>query len=168
MGVIFRPGQEAVRGDLDIFVKNCERVPTNPALISYALYYVDPGPPELEVLIGAVGQVPVNPAVGEFYAALMVPTEAIIGDYRIRWTLKETVNSAVVEVVTQFGVVADATLNTSPYSDVEKACIDTLRIMLRDNCVGGEETVELDVEGERMVVRMDDLWETLHELNPSP
>jgi len=39
-----------------------------------------------------------------------------------------------------------------------------LRILLRDNCVGGEETVELDVAGENMVVRMDDLWETLRDV----
>jgi hypothetical protein len=44
--------------------------------------------------------------------------------------------------------------------------MDRLRLLLRDQCVGGEEEVELDVDGERMVVRMDDLWEVLQHNTP--
>jgi len=62
--------------------------------------------------------------------------------------------------------VSTASTISSIYSAEELEMISTLRVMLRDNCVGAEETVELDVDGERMVVRMDDLWETLHDLSP--
>jgi len=65
MAVAFYPGQEVVRGDLDIFLKNSSNVPINPAEITYSLYFLDPGPPEVEVLIGSADRTPVNPAVGE-------------------------------------------------------------------------------------------------------
>jgi len=166
MAVAFYPGQEVARGDLDIFLKNSSNVPINPAEITYSLYFLDPGPPEVEVLIGSADRTPVNPAVGEFYAALMVPANATIGTYRIRWTIREQIGTPQMQVVQEFAVVSTASTISSIYSAEELEMISTLRVMLRDNCVGAEETVELDVDGERMVVRMDDLWETLHDLSP--
>lgn len=133
MAVAFKPGQEIVRGDLDIFLTDSGGTPTNAAEITYSLFYLDPGPPEQEVLIGAVGRIPVNPAVGEYYAALMIPTGATIGTYRIRWQFRETVNSPLLEVVQEFAVVSEATIITSPYSTAEQDMIDCLRVMLRDN-----------------------------------
>jgi len=166
MAVAFQPGQEVVRGDLDIFLTNALGNPTNAAEITYALYYVDPGPPEAEVIIGSAARVPVNPAVGEYYAALMIPTAATVGTYRIRWTMRELINSPQTQVVQEFAVVSTTTLVATPYTTAEQEMIDTLRILLRDNCIGGEETVELDVDGEMMVVRLDDLWESLHDISP--
>lgn len=166
MAVAFYPGQEVSRGDLDIFVKDSSQTPINPAEITYSLYYVDPGPPEAEVLIGAADRTPVNPAVGEFYAALMVPANATIGTYRIRWTIREAVGTPQMQVVQEFAVIKSTDLVASPYSVVEQELINTLRILIRDNCIGGEETVELDVEGEMMIVRLDELWEALHDISP--
>jgi len=167
MAVAFQPGDEVVRGDLDIFLTNALG-PTNAAEISYALYYVDDGPPESEVLIGSATRAPVNPAVGEYYASLLIPSGATVGTYRIRWTFRELAGSPYTQVVQEFAVVSTATTTTSSYTTNEQDMIDTLRILLRDNCVGAEETVELDVDGDRMVVRMDDLWGTLHDLSPPP
>lgn len=133
MAVAFQPGQEVVRGDLDIFLTNNQGNPTNAAEITYALYYVDPGPPEQEVLIGSATRTPVNPAVGEYYAALMIPTGANVGTYRIRWTFRELVNSPQTQVVQEFAVVRESTQIVSPYSNAEQEMIDCLRVMLRDN-----------------------------------
>jgi hypothetical protein len=133
MAVAFQPGQEVVRGDLDIFLTNSLGNPTNAAEITYALYYLDPGPPEAEVLIGSDARVPVNPAVGEYYAALMIPSGATVGTYRIRWTFRELVNSPLTQVVQEFAVVSTATAVVTPYTAAEQAMIDTLRVMLRDN-----------------------------------
>ena len=168
MAVAFRPNDILGRGDLDIFLTNCNGYPSNAAEITYSIYYVDPGPPETEVLIGSATRTPVNPAVGEYYASLMIPSGATSGDYRIRWAFKELVNSSAAMVVQEFAVVSEASVltTTTGYSSCVQGLIDTLRILLRDQCVGGEETVELDVGGERMVVRMDDLWETLDGLSP--
>lgn len=133
MAVAFRPGDTVGRGDLDIFLTNSVGNPTNAAEITYALYYVDPGPPEAEVLIGGTGRIPVNPAVGEYYASLMVPTTAAVGTYRIRWTLRETTTSPLQQVVQEFAVVTDSSsVAPSPYSTCEQTMIDNLRVFLRD------------------------------------
>ena len=167
MAVAFYPGQEVVRGDLDIFLTDAQGTPVNAEEITYALYYVDPGPPEAEVLIGSVGREPVNPAVGEYYAALMIPATAVVGTYRIRWTLREQVGTPYIQVVQEFAVVVSTALVASPYTTLEQEMIHVLRVMIRDNCIGGEETVELDVDGTLMIVRLDDLWEALHDISPS-
>jgi len=133
MAIVWHPGQEIVRGDLDIFLKDSSNVPINPYEVTYSIYFVDPGPPEAEVLIGAAGRTPVNPAVGEFYAALMVPSDATIGTYRIRWTIREQVGTPEMQVVQEWAVVSSASVIVSPYSTVEQGMIDTFRVMLRDN-----------------------------------
>lgn len=167
MGVAFTPGQLVGRGDLDIFLTNSQSNPSNAAEITYAIYWVDPGPPEVEVLIGGATRIPVNPAVGEYYASLMVPGSASPGTYHIRWSFKELTTSPFQQVVQEFAVVSTGSVTTTAnYSMAEQSLINSLRILLRDQCVGGEETVELDVGGERMVVRLDDLWEALDGLSP--
>ena len=166
MAVAFNAGDTLGRGDLDIFLTNSSGSATNAAEITFAIYYVDPGPPETEVLIGSDSRTPVNPAVGEYYASLMIPPSATVGTYRIRWTFKELVSSPYQQVVQEFAVVATGTITSITYTEAEQSMIDKLRLLLRDQCIGGEETVELDVDGEKIVVRLDDLWETLHDLNP--
>ena len=132
MAVAFQPGQEVVRGDLDIFLTNSGGNPTNAAEVTYAIYYLDTGP--IEVLIGSDTRVPVNPAVGEYYAALMIPTGATVGTYRIRWTFRELINSPQTQVVQEFAVVgASNAVVVSPYTAAEQDMINTLRILLRDN-----------------------------------
>lgn len=162
MAVAFSPSQIIGRGDLDIFLTNNVGNPTNASDIYYALYYVDPDPPNAEALVGDPQRIPVNPTVGEYYAALMVPSSATVGTYRIRWTFRELVSSPYQQVVQEFAVVGVGSVIVAPtYSVGVQEMITHLRKLLRDQCVGGEETVELDVNGERMVVRMDDLWEVL-------
>jgi len=131
MAVTFTPGQTLGRGDLSIFLTDANGVPANAALISYALYYVDPIGPT-EVLIGSATRTPVNPSVGEYYAALMVPPSAVDGTYRIRWTFQEFVNSPVQQVTQEFTVVATASLTVLTHTDAETAMIASLRILLRD------------------------------------
>lgn len=132
MGVVFTQGETLTRGSLDIFLTNAQSFPTNAAEIYYAIYYVDPGPPETEVLIGSDQRVPVNPAVGEYYASLMIPTTATVGTYRIRWTFKETISSPYQQVVQEWGVVAAGTVTGVTYTVAEQSMIDKLRILLRD------------------------------------
>lgn len=133
MAVAFTPGQITARGDLDIFLTNSQGNPSNAADITYAIYWVDPGPPEVEVLIGSASRVPVNPSVGEYYASLMVPSSATVGEYRIRWTFRELSTSPEQQVVQEFAVVdTGAITTTSTYSSSEQAMISSLRILLRD------------------------------------
>jgi hypothetical protein len=165
MAVAFMPGNLLGRSDLDIFLQDSQGIPANAASITYAIFYVDPGPPEAEVLIGPAQRVPVNPAVGEYYGSVMIPMTATPGTYRIRWTFKETVSSPDQNVVQEFAVVIlGSAVSATKYSKEKQQMINSLRVLLRDQCVGGEEQVEVDTGGKIVLVSMEELWETLHDL----
>jgi hypothetical protein len=137
MGVVFQPGQTLSRGDLDIFLTNSVGNATNAFSITYALYYVDPAT-QVEVLIGPSARIPVNPAVGEYYASLMVPVSAQPGDYRIRWTFQETSATPSQQVVQEFAIVSTTTDTgtsggTATLSQCQSELVKKLRFMLRDN-----------------------------------
>lgn len=134
MTINYTQGQTLSRGDLDIFLTNTGGSPTNAYSITYALYYVDPSSGS-EVLIGNSARTPVNPSVGEYFAALQIPPTAVAGDYRIRWTVKETSISAEQTVVQEFSVVAVTcdTQSTTTYSTCVQDLISKLRFLSRDN-----------------------------------
>lgn len=139
MSVCFGPGQDIGRGDLDIFIENSVGNPANAAEISYAIYFVDMsgGPPGVEVLIGPAVRVPVNPTVGEYYAAMSIPPGASPGDYRVRWTFRELAGAPQQQVVQEFGIV-DPSLAApggagTGFTAGQMQMIRSLRIMLRDN-----------------------------------
>ena len=178
MGVVFNRGQILGRGDLDIFLSNDAGNPQNAASITFALYWVDPNS-GAEVLVGDAARAPVNPAVGEYYAAIMVPASAAPGNYRIRWTFRQRSNYPDEGVVQEWGVVGDGVDTgsggggtdgslTHHVSSCEADLIRKLRFLLRDNCIGAEETVEVDADGIRMVIRMDELFEALGDVSPLP
>ena len=132
MAVAFLPSQVIGRGDLDIFLTNSVGNPANAADIYYALYWVDPSPPESEVLVGSDHRIPVNPAVGEYYASLMVPSSASLGTYRIRWTFKDLQSNPYQQVVQEFAVVSPGVIVSPTYDTIQQWYIDKLRMLLRD------------------------------------
>jgi hypothetical protein len=132
MGVCFSQGQVLGRGDLDIFLSNSQGNPANAYTITFAIYCVDPTTSQ-EVLIGSASRTPVNPAVGEYYAAIQVPPAAAPGDYRIRWTFQESAGSTDQQVVQEFGVVgADTATSASTWTTCQTDLVSKLRYMLRD------------------------------------
>ena len=131
MSVAFNPGQTIGEGDLDLYLTNAGGFAANAASITYAIYYVDPGPPETEVLIGSPTRTPINPTVGEYFASLTVPPSAIPGDYRIRWTFQQFTGSPPQEVVQEWAVVSAGLLPVT-YSGNVQAMINSLRMLLRD------------------------------------
>jgi hypothetical protein len=163
MGVSFLRGQQLGRSDLNIFLTNASGHPTNAAEITYSLYDYTTG---MEVLVGPQRRVPANAAVGEYFASVIIPTDANIGGYRIRWTMREMVGGPLQTVIQEFDVRDRETKNPIIYTPIETDLMRRLRILLRDNCVGGEELVELDVDGEIMQVSMHDLWEAVHGTSP--
>ena len=132
MSVLFKRNQILGRGDLDIFLTNSSGNVSNAAEITYALYYVDPTPPEAEVLIGNPTREPENPSVGEYYASVRIPPTASYGTYRIRWTLKELVNSPPQTVVQEFEIVSNDLSLVVTMNPAEKDMVDKLRLLLRD------------------------------------
>jgi hypothetical protein len=131
MSVAFVRGQITSRNDLNIFLRNGAGYPSNAADITYAIYDYTAG---VEVLIGPAERVPINPALGEYYASFEIPFDANIGDYRIRWTFKETQNSQPAQCVQEFDITLGGIAATnSSYGVTIDNLIERLRIYLRDN-----------------------------------
>ena len=118
------------REDLNIFLENANNTPSNAAEITYALYDNTTG---MEVLLGSPTRIPVNPSVGEYFASVIIPLDANIGAYRVRWTFRETVGGPIQQVVQEFDCIDKATILSSNYTDVEADLVRRLRILLRDN-----------------------------------
>lgn len=130
---VVRRGQELGRSDgLNIFLKTRSGSMKNAAEIYYNIYDFTTG---VEVLLPPTNRAPVNPAVGEYYASFVVPRDANIGRYRIRWFFREKIGSAQVQIVQEFDVVDSLTqVVTIPgLTAVEFDLIRALRVLLRDN-----------------------------------
>jgi len=140
MSTNFYRGQQLGRNDLNIFLENASNTPVNAAEISYALYDFTTG---AEVLIGVPNRTPANPSVGEYYASIIVPLDANLGDYRIRWAFRELVGAPMQQVVQEFTVIDKAGLSTASASMITGGAVNAtaieydlmarLRILLRDN-----------------------------------
>jgi len=140
MSTSFYRGQQTGRNDLNIFLVNANNTPVNAYEISYALYDFTTG---YEVLVGLPIMTPVNPSVGEYYVSVIIPLDANIGDYRIRWTFREVAGGSVQQVVQEFSVQDRAGLSTNSASMITGGAINAsaieydlmgrLRILLRDN-----------------------------------
>lgn len=144
--------------DLDIQVVDSSSQPIDPHSITYALYDVTTG---VEVLIGPAQRNPVRIELGHYYAHFQVPESAAYGLYRIRWSLQQQAGDPTNVVVQEFTIVASSALQAELWSPTEADMIRRLRRLLRDNCLGGEEVVELDVGGDRIKVTLQELWETI-------
>lgn len=170
MSTNFYRGQQLGRNDLNIYLVNAVNTPVNAAEISYALYDFTTGQ---EVLVGVPMRTPANPSVGEYFASIIVPLDANLGDYRIRWTFREIIGGAVQQVVQEFSVADKAGLSSNSASMITGGAINAtaieydlmgrLRILLRDNCVGGEELIEVDLGGERVLISMEELWRAVKD-----
>jgi hypothetical protein len=164
MSVAFKRSQTLTRGDLDIFLTNASGNVANASSITYAIFFVDN---MVDVLIGDPARIPENPAVGEYYASLRIPATASYGTYRIKWTIKELVNSPEQTVIQEFGVVSETTIVGNSFSTNERIMVDKLRLLLRDQCIGGEEKILLDVNGEKVIITLEELYDLIDKENDS-
>jgi hypothetical protein len=160
--VAFTPGQILGREDLNIILTNSDGQRQNAYEISYAIFDNTTG---TELLIGSANRVPENPEVGEYYASFRIPEFAPYGDYVVRWTFKQFAGGPDHQVAQEFGVVPTGTQidTVTRYTAKELSLIHSLRIMLRDNCISGEELLLLDVDGEKIEITIEELWSILHE-----
>jgi len=132
----FFRGQQLGRQDLNIYLTNINGTPVNAAEVSYALYDVTTG---VEVLVGPTHRVPANPSVGEYYASIIIPLDANIGSYRIRWCFREIVGGPLQQVVMNFSVIDkvsrghDGGEGGYEMDHHERDLTRRLRVMLRDN-----------------------------------
>lgn len=140
MSVTFFRGQQLGRNDLNIFLETTAGRAVNAAEISYALFDFTTGQ---EVLVGTPQRTAANPSVGEYFASIIVPLDANLGTYRIRWTFRQIVGGTIEQVVQEFAVVDKANLSTASASMITGGALNPsiseldlmarLRILLRDN-----------------------------------
>jgi hypothetical protein len=100
------------------------------AEISYAIMDVTTG---MEALVGPPRRTPANPSVGEYYANIVIPLDANLGAYRIRWAFRETVNGPIQSAVQEFAILDRAVEIVQPFSDTVVDFMRRLRVLLRDN-----------------------------------
>ena len=129
MGTSFLRGQQLGRSDLNIFLTNSSGSPTNAAEINYAIYDFTTGK---EVLVGPQRRIPVNASVGEYFVSLVIPLDANIGDYRVRWSMREVVGGPLQSVVQEFSVQDREVAAPSYFSPAQLNLLQNLRFMLRD------------------------------------
>lgn len=130
MGVCYVRGQQLGAEDLNIDLEDSNGNPVDAAEIYYALYDFTTGE---EVLMGVPRRSPANPEVGSYYASIIIPPDANIGLYRIRWSFREVVGGPIHQTVMEFEVMAKEASLVSVLTDCEVDMIRRLRIMLRDN-----------------------------------
>jgi hypothetical protein len=135
MSSIFYRGQELKRGDLNIFLKTRDGSPKNAAEISYSIIDYTSG---VEVLVPPSNRIPINPAIGEYYASFLTPLDANLGKYRVRWFFREYTSSPQVQIVQEFNIIGgDVKIVNLPGSTaIETDLIRSLRVLLRDNNPG--------------------------------
>ncbi len=140
MAVSFFRGQQLGRTDLQIFLVNNNETPSDAAEISYAIYDNTTG---AEVLVGPPQRVPSHPSIGEYFASIIIPLDANLGPYRIRWSFRQIVGGPQRQVVQEFAVIDKVNLAIVSASQITGGALNAslaeldlmarLRILLRDN-----------------------------------
>jgi hypothetical protein len=130
MPVSFYRGQQLGRQDLNIFLHNQANTPTN----AYDIYYtIIDFTTYQDAIVGPPKRVPENPTQGEYYAAFVVPLDANLGNYKLKWTFQEFAGSPVRQVVQEFEVTEKGCSSALVYTPIETDLIRRMRILLRDN-----------------------------------
>lgn len=129
MGVGLLRGQQLGREDLKLFLINASEHPVNAAEISYAIYDFTT---KLEVLVGSDQRTPLNPTVGEYYASIIIPLDANLGEYRIRWAIRELIGGPLRTVVQEFSVQDRDMVMPTCFTPTQTDLIRRLRMVLRD------------------------------------
>jgi len=133
MSTAFYRGQQLGTKDLDICLDNQAGHPINVAEITYGLYDVTTGQ---EALLGIPRRDPASDQVGHYYASVIIPLDANIGCYRVRWSFREMAGGPIHQVVQEFNVIDKATdtaAGPTCFTACEQDMIKRLRILLRDN-----------------------------------
>jgi hypothetical protein len=130
MSVAFYRGQQLGPDDLNICLEASNGSPSNAAEIYYTLLDVTTGS---EVLVGAPRRSPANPETGKYYASIIIPLDANIGLYRIRWSFREVIGGVVHQAVQEFEAIGRDAQPTSTMTTCVTDMVRRLRIMMRDN-----------------------------------
>lgn len=130
MAVAFVRGSTTGPADLAITVRDNSNNLMDPFRLEYAVYDTTSG---LEVLMGSPAATPIRVTIGQYYAQVVIPADANVGDWIIRWTVQDTAADPVYQSVQPFNVLGSNVIPSfTGNADLDKL-IHSLRILLRDN-----------------------------------
>jgi len=130
MSVAFQRGTTTGANDLNITVRNPGGSLIDPYRLEYAIFDNTTG---VEVLIGSPVNTPNKASLGQYYAPVMIPADANLGDWLIRWTIQETSVDPVYQSVQEFNVIGDGAVVSFTGDPNLDGLIWSLRILLRDS-----------------------------------
>lgn len=166
MAVAFQRGSTTGPNDLSITVRDAGSVLIDPYRLEYAVYDVTTG---VEVLIGSPVNTPVHVSTGQYYAQVVIPADANIGDWLVRWTIQELATDPVYQSVQDFNVVGDSTIASFTGDANLDALIYSLRIILRDNnpdrnySVSGKEKIRVRVGEKYFLLSLEELYKIIED-----
>jgi hypothetical protein len=129
MGVCLQRGQSAGPEDLTVYIQR-DGLPVTPYSLVYTVYDRTSGS---EVQYGDARQTALESSPGNFYAPVVIPLSANIGEWVIKWFIQETDTSTEITQFLKFGVVSENFTSDLDLSDCEKELLSMLRTVLRDN-----------------------------------
>lgn len=102
MAVVFEPGQQLTKNDLNIFIKDSNNQMFDPEEIYFALEDEDGN------LLFAASPViaPEKASLGWYWANSLLPLELSVGTYVIKWYVKDHTDSPLQMIEQKFGVVS--------------------------------------------------------------
>ena len=166
MSVAFKRGTTTGPSDLTITVRNTLGNLIDPFRLQYAAYDATTG---VEVLMGSPVNFPIRISLGQFYAQVVIPADANIGNWIIRWTIQETSTDPVYQSVQEFAVLGDSAIASfTGNSDLDRL-IYSLRVLLRDNnpdrnySVSGKEKVCVRTKAGEYILPLKELWKIVED-----
>ncbi len=101
MAVVFEPGQQLTKNDLNIFIKDSNNQMFDPHEIYFSIEDSD------ENLVFASTPViaPEKASIGWYWANIKLPLELYVGTYKVKWFVKDTGTSNLQMIEQKFGVV---------------------------------------------------------------
>jgi len=130
MSVAFKRGTTTTANDLTITIKDQFGHSIDPHRLEYAIYDVSTG---IEVLYGPYVNLPIKISTGYYWAQVVIPGNANVGDWRIRWTIQEYATDPVYQSVEEFAVIDDNSVMSFTGNVNTDRLIWRLRVMLGDN-----------------------------------
>jgi len=111
MAVVFEPGQQLTKNDLNIFVKDSNNQMFDPDEIYYALEDL-----EGNLLFAATPVMPPERAsLGWYWANVAIPLELQVGTYVVKWYVKDLPDTQLQVIEQKFGIVKiDSTVSFTP------------------------------------------------------
>jgi len=111
MAVVFEPGQQLTKNDLNIFIKDSNNQMFDPEEIYYALEDL-----EGNLLFPATPVMPAEKAsIGWYWANIPIPLELQVGSYLVKWYVKDSPDTQLQLIEQKFGVVIlNSTISFTP------------------------------------------------------